>query len=184
MPTWIILLTAMLVLLPGVSSAQSVRPADAVLLARADATSVDAQPPGKPILLTERVEARDRVFARLLLGGRVMIVVREGSSLSITEVSGAATIDVERGRVAITVDRDNLDPQDLVEVRTPHAAVTVHSATLVVHVDAVSRFMSVGRHLDVFRLDPATGTALEPPMVAEADDVVTVDTAAVSVANR
>jgi hypothetical protein len=138
-------------------------------------------------LLTERIDPRDRVFARLLFGGRVMILVREGSMLSITEVAAATTIEIVSGRVAVTVDRENLHPEDLVEVRTPHAAVTVPSGTLVVEVADVSTFTAVDRTVEVFRLDPVTGAALEPPTVAAADEAVTVEpprTSSGVVANR
>lgn len=160
--------------------------ADAVLTALADRTPPDPQPRSQG-LLTERIERRDRVCARLLFGGRVMILAREGSLLSIREVAGAASIEVESGRVAVTVDRENLHPQDLVEVRTPHAVVTVPSDTLVVDVAAVSTFRAAGRHVEVFRLDPLSGAALDPPTIAAADEVVTVEPPQLSsgvVANR
>ena len=136
--------------------------------------------------MTERVETHDRVFARLLLGGRVMVLAREGALLGITEVGGAITVEVHGGRVAVTVDRENLHPEDLVLVSTPHAVVTVPSDTLVVDVKEVSKFTAVGHHVEVFRLDPVTGAALEPPTLATTDAVVTVEprTSSGVVANR
>jgi hypothetical protein len=162
-------------------------PAGDVLIALAEATPTDPRPVKSPSLLTERIEARDRVFARLLFRGRVMILAREGSRLSITEVAGATTIQVERGRVAVTVDRENLHPEDLVEVRTAHAVVTVPSSTLVVEVAEASTFTAVGRSVDVFRVDPVSGVAVEPPTNVAANEVVTVEPARMSsgvVANR
>jgi hypothetical protein len=158
-----------------------------LLLALAAGTPADPQPFRGQMLLTERIETRDRAFARLLFGGRVMILAREGALLSITEVPGATTIEIESGRVAVTVDRENLHPEDLVEVRTPHAVVTVPSDTLVVEVAEASTFMAVGRHVEVFRLDPVTGAVLEPPTVAAADELMTVKPSVTStgvVANR
>jgi len=116
-----------------------------------------------------------------------MILAREESRLSITEVAGATTIHVERGRVAVTVDRDNLHPEDLVEVRTPHAVVTVPGGTLVVQVAEASTFTAVGRSVDVFRVDPISGAAVEPPTNVTANEVATVEPARMSsgvVANR
>ncbi len=158
-----------------------------VLIALADAAPADPRPLESRIQLTERIEARDRVFARLVFGGRVMILAREESRLSITEVAGATSIQVERGRVAVTVDRENLHPEDLVEVRTPHAVVTVPSSTLVVEVGEASTFTAVGRPVDVFRLDPVSGAAIEPPTNVAADELVIVEPAPMSsgvVANR
>jgi hypothetical protein len=128
-----------------------------------------------PTMLTERIEPRDRIFARLLLGGRVMLLAREGSRLTLIEVSAATTIEIVSGRVAITVDRQNLRPEDLVEVRTPHAAVTVPSGTVVVEVGAASTFTAVGRPVEVFRLDPVSGAALAPATVAAADEPLTIE---------
>ena len=158
-----------------------------LLIVLAAGTPPDPQPFRTQIRLTERIETHDRVFARLLFRGRVMLLAHERSRLSITEVAGAATIEVQRGRVAITVDRENLHPEDLVEVRTPHAMVTVPSDTLVVEVADASTFTASGRGVEVFRVDSITGAALEPPTVGAAGELVTVEAARASVgvvANR
>lgn len=178
-------LFAVALMLPA--SVPADEPAGDVLIALAEATPTAPRPVKSRIQLTERIEARDRVFARLLFGGRVMILAREESRLSITEVAGATTIQVERGRVAVTVDRENLHPEDLVEVRTPHAVVTVPSSTLVVEVAEASTFTAVGRAVDVFRVDPVNGAAVEPPTNVAANELVTVEPARMSsgvVANR
>jgi hypothetical protein len=180
-------LFALPIVLPGPLTAGERGPTGAALIALADVTRRAPRPLQSQIRLTERIEAGDRVFARLLFAGRVMLVAREGSLLSITEVAGATTIEVHSGRVAVTVDRDNLHPEDLVEVRTPHAVVTVPSSTLVVEVADASTFTAVGRAVEVFRLDPISGVALEPPTVAAADELVTVEPSTMSssvVANR
>jgi hypothetical protein len=160
---------------------------DALRVALAEPTPVPSRPFNSQIHFTERVEVRGRVFARLLFGGRVMVLARDESVLSITEVTGATTIAVERGRVAVTVDRANLHPEDLVDVRTPHAAVIVPSGTLVVEVADASTFTSVGRPVEVFRLHALSGAALEPPTVVAANEAVTVEPPTMSsgvVANR
>jgi hypothetical protein len=127
------------------------------------------------MVFTDRVTTGDRTFARLLLGGRVMVLARAGSALSITEVGAGLTIEVETGRLAVTVDRGKLEPEELVEIRTPHAAVSVPCETLVVEVvDEASTFTVHGTRMDVFRLDPVTGEALEPPTSVHADRAVTV----------
>jgi hypothetical protein len=177
-------LVAMAMLAPALVIAQEREHAGVVLLARADATAAEPLPFRRQMVLTERINARAGLFARLLFGGRVMVLAREGACLRITEVSGAAAIEVENGRVAITVDRENLHPEDLVEVRTPHAVVSVPGDTLVVDVGAASVFAPVGRPVEVFRVDPVSGKALEPPTVAGADALVTVETPPISVANR
>jgi hypothetical protein len=176
-------LGAMTMLAPGLVIAEERDHTDAIMLARADAPAAEPLPFTRLFVLTERIAARAGLFARLLFGGRVMVLAREGACLSITEVSGAAAIEIEHGRVAITVDRDNLHPEDLVEVRTPHAVVSVPGDTLVVEVGEASVFKATGRPVEVFRLDPVTGKALEPPTVAAAE-LVTVEAPRLSVANR
>jgi len=147
---------------------------DSALLALAHPTVVAARPSSRQGHFTERIEASGRLLARLLFAGRVMVLARDESVLSITEVKGATTIVVAAGRVAVTVDRENLQPEDLVEVRTPHAAVTVPSGTLVVEVTDVSTFTSMSGAVEVFRLDRLGGAALEPPAVVAASESVTV----------
>lgn len=177
-------LVAMAMLAPALVIAEERDRAGVVMLARADATTGELLPFKRQMVLTERVDGRAGLFARLLFGGRVMVLAREGACLRITEVSGAAAIVVENGRVAITVDRENLHPEDLVEVRTPHAVVSVPGDTLVVEVGEGSVFTAVGRPVEVFRLDPVTGKAIEPPTVAAAAELVTVEAPRLSVANR
>jgi hypothetical protein len=174
------LLAALLLALP-VSGAADERGLDGALVALATATPADPGPARSPMLLTDRVKTAERAFARLLLGGRVMVLAREHSSLRITEVPGAATIDVEGGRVAVTVDRENLHPEDLVEVRTPHAVASVQADTLIIEVrGGASTFTVFGARVDVFRLEPATGAVLEPPTPVTGESVVTIAPSAAS----
>jgi hypothetical protein len=147
-------------------------------VAMATATTSEPRHAAERIVFTDRVRTGDRLFARLLLGGRVMVMAREGSTLRITEVGGATTIDIEEGRVAVTVDRGRMSSDALVEVRTPHAVVGVPSATLVVGVSAGASTFSVdGGHADVFSLDPATGRPMGPPASVGARQVITVPSA-------
>jgi hypothetical protein len=168
-------LFALPIVLPGPLSADERRSTDGVLICLAGLPPPDPRPVKSQIRLTERIEVGDRVFARLLFAGRVMVLAREGSQLSITEVAGATTINVQHGRLAVTVDRGNLRPEDLVELRTPHAVVTIPGSTVVVEVADASTFTAVDRPVEVFRLDPVSGAALEPPMVAAGEELVTVE---------
>ena len=175
------------VALAGPAAAGEQREAAPVMVALATAAPPEPIPFRGRMLLTDRVRTGDRSFARLLLGGRVMVLAREEASLSITEVPGATTIEVERGRVALTVDRENLHPEDLVEVRTPHAVVSVPGDTLIVEVaGGASTFRVFGARVDVFRLDPATGAAVEPPTPVAGEKAVTVgpSSAGTDVASR
>ena len=171
-------LVALLIVAAVASPASAAERSDAapVLVALATAAPTDPAPYRTHLSLTDRIKTGDRSFARLLLGGRVMIRAREHASLRITEVPGAITVQVETGRIAVTVDRENLHPEDLIEVRTPHAAVSVPGDTLVVDVAAdASIFTVLGTRMEVFRLDAVTGVAVEPPTAVAHDEVVSVE---------
>jgi len=127
------------------------------------------------IFLRDRVTTGDHAIMRLLLGGRVLVTARARSTLCITEVAGATTIDLASGRISVTVDRAKMRAGDLVEVRTPHAVVAVSSETLIVEVGYEgTTFTVLGGRVDVFRLDPVTGAAVEPATPVSAGQVVTV----------
>jgi hypothetical protein len=169
---------AALSLLPG-SLAAEPRSVDGVAIALATSGSALASDIRVQVGVTDRVRTGDGMFARLLLGGRVMVLARDGAALSITEVPGAATIEVETGRIAVTVDRENLHPEDLIEIRTPHAVVSVPAETLIVEVAAeASTFTPLGGRVEIFPLDPLTGAAVERPTPVASEQVMTVTAAA------
>jgi hypothetical protein len=174
--TLVAILCGLMVALPDSAPAgPGGEPAPALVALAVGGAPPEPAPFRHQMMLTDRVKTGNRAFARLLLGGRVMVLARERSSLTFTEVPGAATIDIAAGRIAVTVDRGNLHPEHLVEVRTPHAVVSVQGSTLVVEVaGTASSFRAMGGRIDVFRRDPATGRALDPPTVVSADGVLTV----------
>jgi len=181
MKVYLTLATAVLCLaaLPHPASAQEriavvTAVAGPVMVARATGTSEPLRF-RDGIFLRDRVTTGDHAIMRLLLGGRVLLTARARSTLSITEVPGATTIDLASGRISVTVDRAKMRAGDLVEVRTPHAVVAVSSETLIVEVGYEgSTFTVLGGRVDVFRLDPVTGAAVEPATPVTAGQVVTV----------
>jgi len=169
-----LILVASLTLLPA-SLAAEPSGADGPRVALATPASAESMGVREQIGVTHRIKTGDGVFARLLLRGRVMVLARDGAALSITEVPGAATIEVDAGRIAVTVDRENLHPEDLIEIRTPHAVTSVPAETLVVDVAAAATtFTALGGKVEVFALDPVTRVALEPPTSLASEQVLTV----------
>src|SRR2546427_781546 len=67
-----------------------------------------------PLKFRDAVFVRDRIttgkdsFARVLLGGKAVVTIREFSAVTITEVPGVATVDVGSGRVAVAVARERI----------------------------------------------------------------------------
>jgi len=99
-----------------------------------------AAPAPTPLKFRDAVFAHDRIatgkdsFARVLLGGRAVVTIREFSSVTITESPTAATENVGSGRVAVAVARERMRPGDLVEVRTPNAVAGIRGTVIVAEV--------------------------------------------------
>ena len=86
------------------------------------------------VLLNDRVVAGDRSLARLFLGGRAVVTVRERSALTITQIPGRTTIDLDSGKIAVAVAKDRMQPGDQIEVKTPNAVAAVRGTVFVVEV--------------------------------------------------
>src|SRR5256885_9395942 len=80
-----------------------------------------------PLKFRDAIFVRDRIatgkesFARILLGGKAVVTIREFSAVTITRGPGVATVAVGSGRVAVAGARQRLRPGELVQVRTPKA---------------------------------------------------------------
>ena len=130
-----------------------------VTVARATASAVN------PLKFKDEVFLRDRVstgvdsLARLLLGGKAVITVREHSSVTITEVPGKSIVEVSTGRMALSVARERMKADESIEVRTPNAVASVRGTVLVTEVSGVgeavsSAFTVVRGRVDVAQLGP------------------------------
>src|SRR3989475_12809424 len=73
------------------------------------------------VFVNDKVTTGDKAIARMLLGGKAVVTVRERSSLTITEVPGKSTIDLEIGKIAMAVARDKMRPGEHMQGRTPNA---------------------------------------------------------------
>ena len=63
------------------------------------------------VFLQDTVTTGDQSLARLLLGGKAVVTVRERSVLTITEVPGRSTIDLESGKFALAVAPVGIRPR-------------------------------------------------------------------------
>jgi hypothetical protein len=86
------------------------------------------------VFLNDRVVTGDRSLARLLLGGKAVVTVRERSALTITEVPGRSTIDLDSGKVAVAVAKDKMRPGEQIEVKTPNAVAAVRGTVFIAEV--------------------------------------------------
>src|SRR5947209_2432903 len=87
------------------------------------------------VFAQDRVSTGDDSVARILLGGKAIVTVRERSSLTITEVPHVSTIDVGVGRGAIAVAKERMKPGETIEIRTPNAVAGIRGTIVVVEVD-------------------------------------------------
>src|SRR5207244_10443696 len=84
------------------------------------------------VFLNDRIVTDDRSVVRLLLGSKALVTVRERSTLTITELPGRSTIDLDSGKVAVAVDLDKMRPGDTIEVKTRNAVAAVRGTVFVV----------------------------------------------------
>ena len=87
------------------------------------------------VFVQDRVITGDDSVARILLGGKAIVTVRERSSLTITEVPGVSTVNVGVGRAAIAVAKERMKPGETVEIRTPNAVAGIRGTIVIVEVD-------------------------------------------------
>src|SRR5437773_7531085 len=77
------------------------------------------------VFVNDKVTTGDQSIARMLLGGKAVVTVRERSTLTITEVPGKATIELDAGKIALAVARDKMQAGESIEVRTANAVAGV-----------------------------------------------------------
>ena len=86
------------------------------------------------VFLQDRVVTGERAFARLLLGGKAVITIRERSAVTITEVPGRSTVEIESGKIALSVARERMLPGEVINIKTPNAIAGVRGTVVVAQV--------------------------------------------------
>jgi hypothetical protein len=122
------------------------------------------------VFLQDRVTTGEQSIARILLGGKAVVTVREHSSLTITETANTSTIDISAGKIALAVSRDRIKAGERIDIRTPNAVAGVRGTVLITEVlqataqaggtppaGVTSRFTLLTGVVDVTLLDPTTG---------------------------
>jgi hypothetical protein len=96
---------------------------------------------GLPLKFRDSIFERDRIntaensIVKVLMGGKAVVTVRELSVLTITEDLGKTTINLESGKIAVSVARQLMKPGDRLEVHTPNAVAAVRGTVFVVEVN-------------------------------------------------
>ena len=120
----------------------------------------------RPLKFRDDVRVRDRIttgeesLARILLGGKAVVTVRERSIVTITDSPSVSTVDVETGAVALAVAKERMRAGESIELRTPNAVAGIRGTVVVAEVagrgtSASTRFILLTGIIDVTRLDAA-----------------------------
>jgi hypothetical protein len=96
------------------------------------------------VYLEDRITTAERSIARILLGGKAVVTVRERSTLTITELPGRAVIGLDAGKIGLAVAREKMRPGESIEIRTPNAVAGVRGTVVVVDVSRVVAQASTG----------------------------------------
>ena len=138
--TALVLLSA---LSPSIAAAQTSR-AGVVTTLEGDVTVTRVALPPQPlkfkddVFVDDKVTTGDRSLARMLLGGKAVVTVRERSVLTITEVPGKATIDLSAGKIAVAVAKDKMRPGESIEIRAANAVAGIRGTVIVAEVSSTS----------------------------------------------
>ena len=111
------------------------------------------------VFLRDKISTGQQSVAKLLLGGKALVTVRELSTLTVTEEVGRSTVDLEAGKVALGVARARMRPGEVVEIRTPNAIAAVRGTVVVVEVIQASAQATPGPIPVVTNLYVLSGTA-------------------------
>jgi len=166
-------------LLPAPAFAQTTK-AGVVTTLEGNVTAVRAVIP-QPVLLKfrddvflqDRVVTGDQSFARLLLGGKAVISIRERSAVTISEVPGRSTVEIESGKIALSVARDRMVPGEVINIKTPNAVAGVRGTVVVAQVtyrqgpggvrQPISDLWVMRGLVEATHINPA-GVPLSPPV--------------------
>jgi hypothetical protein len=86
----------------------------------------------------DTVTTGDKALARMLLGGKAVVTVRERSVLTITEVPGRSTLELASGKFSLAVAREKMTPGEEIQIRTPNAVAGVRGTVVVTEVERQS----------------------------------------------
>jgi len=151
-----------------------------------------ASPAPQPLRFKDEVFLRDRIstasqsLARLLLGKKALLTVRELSELQLTDQAGNSIVQLVWGKVAIGVARQRMRPGEIVEIRTENAIAAIRGTVVIAETLTppgaaipVSRVHVLSGYIDV--TTPANPGAPPVRLVAPSSVTVTGDSIGVPV---
>jgi hypothetical protein len=133
------------------------------------------------VFVHDRITTGEQSVARILLGGKAVVTVRERSELVITESATTSTLAVSHGKIALAVNKARMRPGESVEIKTPNAVAGIRGTVIIAEVSpgstpatVASTFTLLTGIVDVTLLDPAgqpsrSKLTLKPMQVVAAD---------------
>src|SRR5438552_3063464 len=107
-------------------------------------------------------------LARVLLGGKSIVTIRERSVLTSTESPGRSFVNLESGKIGLAVARDRLAPGESVDIRTPNAVVGVRGTVVVTEVlPGASNIYFLRGSGECSVLDPRTRRPIGAPVIVK-----------------
>ncbi len=124
------------------------------------------------VFVQDRITTGDESIARILLGGKALVTIRERSNLIITETATSSTIEMTSGKIALSVDKSRVKPGESVEIKTPNAVAAIRGTIIIAEVDpptsqspdGSTRFTLLTGVVDVTRIDQ-TGRLTGAPVI-------------------
>ncbi|MDO8476355.1 MAG: FecR domain-containing protein [Candidatus Rokubacteria bacterium] len=129
------------------------------------------------VLYRDRISTAARSLARLLLGKKALVTVRELSELQLIDLAGTSTVHLVLGKIAIGVARQRMRPGETVEIRTQNAVAAIRGTVVVAErltppggSDPVTRLHVLSGYIDV----TTPGNPGAPPLRLVAPSSLTV----------
>src|SRR5438034_895761 len=120
------------------------------------------------VFYEDTITTGDQSLARVLLGGKSIVTIRERSVLTITESPGRSFVNLESGKIGLAVARDRLAPGESVDIRTPNAVVGVRGTVVVTEVlPGASNIYFLRGSGECSVLDPRTRRPIGAPVIVK-----------------
>ena len=145
--------------------------------------SHSVSPAPQPLRFKDKIFYRDRIstaarsLARLLLGKKALVTVRELSELQLIDQAGTSTVQLALGKIAIGVARQRMRPGETVEIRTQNAVAAIRGTVVVAETltppggsNPVTRLHVLSGYIDV----TTPGNPGAPPLRLVAPSSLTV----------
>lgn len=105
------------------------------------------------VLLRDIIATAERSLARLLLGGKATVTVRERSQLTVTEIPGASLVQLGKGKIGLAVAPGRLRPGGMVQIRTPNTVVGVRGTVVVTDIEPTAALAAPAIRTHVYVLN-------------------------------